>query len=210
MWQGVTFYSGMGRKRPDFYCASVNPVMVKWRWLVLRASISCVFTVLTETLINSSTQNTSQSIKHAKSKPTSVSFSVPNTSSLPHIYKFCALNSPYQHTIIYKHFIITITWFSLRGDVKFFFFVCFKSVTHQRDQNIWWEGACWQVFDRSCLVWSFLIHLSNSHHSKTTPCKAPRSLASQASSPGALSCADWQQGTAHERRLSNQSLLIEM
>lgn len=34
-------------------------------------------------------------------KPTSVPFTVTNTStSLPHIYKFCALNTLFLHTII--------------------------------------------------------------------------------------------------------------
>lgn len=116
-----------------------NPVMIKLRWLVLRAS--CIYHSSYETFFNSLTSNNTPSRKHAKSKPTSVSFPVTNISSVPHIYKCCALNVLFLHTIIYIHFIITIISIILAG-------MCVLSLTHIEGtyfNAVWWNGACWQV-----------------------------------------------------------------
>lgn len=78
--------------------------MIKWRWLVLRASIFfvCSPLVLPRPLLLHQNKSPIPSNTHAKSKPFCLSVT-------PHIYKLCALNSLFLHTIIYKHFIITIT-----------------------------------------------------------------------------------------------------
>lgn len=142
--------------------------------------------------------------------PTSVSFSVTDTSSLLQIYKPCALNSLFLHTIIYIHFIITITSLILRGDVKVFFF-CFKSVTSKGSKHFyafWWEGACRQVLSVLVGLGCFCQNPMTARRHLFLSWKAPVAWRLRRPVQELLLC--WwlflQKGTDHERKLSNQSV----
>lgn len=152
----------MGQKQARLFCASVNAVMVMLRWLVLRASILCVFT--TSNWDPYQRINIKHIKKTCKTKPTSLPFFVTNTSSLPHIYTLCARHSLFLHTIIYLHFF----WQSLHSPSKEMLALSLLQVWHTSRwcHSVGGSELAALVF---LVLLSFLIHLLKSHDSQSTP-----------------------------------------
>lgn len=159
-----------------FFFASVNPVMVKWRWLVLRASISHVFTLFLP--------RQHKTLSHQENMQNqSPRLSLSLSSSPSYLQAFCPKFSlpTYNHLHTrhhYNHFI-----HPQRTSI------CFKSVTHPRDRNIFMPFGsgvgCWQVLS----IWSWWLSIFTCRNPMTAirhlslSWMAPVSLAS---SPGAL------------------------
>lgn len=114
-------------------CQCVNPVMVKWKWIVPIASIFLFF-------VFPNHQDKTNPIKKTCKIKLCFCLIILVTKILCHsnIHKLYTLNCLFPHTIIYICSIITITSFVVKGDGKFlpFLFFFLKFLIHRNDWNI--------------------------------------------------------------------------
>jgi len=106
----------MGQKQARLFCASVNAVMVMLRWLVLRASILCVFTTSNwdpYQRINIKHQENMQNKAHI-----SPIFCHQHFISPSYLHVVCPTFSLPTHNHLLTLF-MTITSFTFKGDVSF-------------------------------------------------------------------------------------------
>ena len=139
--------------RVRFVCASVNPVIVKWRCLVLRASIS-------------SYRNPFFTCQH-KTYPIKKTCKIKTRICLIFCHQHFFISPSYLQVLFPKFSLLTYNHLhtlhhytrhsSSGGDVS----VCFKSDAHQRVKTF----LCRLVGGS---VVSFFIHLLKSHYGKST------------------------------------------
>lgn len=139
-------------------CQCVNPVMVKWKWIVPIASIFLFF-------VFPNHQDKTNPIKKTCKIKLRFCLIILVTKILCHsnIHKLYTLNCLFPHTIIYICSIITITSFVVKGDGKFLpflfsFFWSFSFIETIETFLCHLVGSC-QLHD----LGAFLIHLSDIH-----------------------------------------------